>query len=114
MRRRARRCARTFAEEARQPNFPGLLVDFDHFSHDPGAADDGGGLDRRRWSRAATGFTRRCAGRDLGHAGADGRPLPAGVAGVESRRLRCVDRAGGPDGREAAASASAPARPRWR
>lgn len=26
---------RTFAEEARQPNFPGLLVDFDHASHDP-------------------------------------------------------------------------------
>jgi phage I-like protein len=26
---------RTFAEEARQPNFPGLLVDFDHSSHDP-------------------------------------------------------------------------------
>ena len=25
----------TFAEEARQPNFPGLLVDFDHSSHDP-------------------------------------------------------------------------------
>lgn len=25
----------TFQEEARQPNFPGLLVDFDHFSHDP-------------------------------------------------------------------------------
>jgi len=27
--------ARTFAEESRQPNFPGLLVDFDHASHDP-------------------------------------------------------------------------------
>jgi Mu-like prophage I protein len=26
---------RTFAEEAKQANFPGLLVDFDHFSHDP-------------------------------------------------------------------------------
>ena len=26
---------RTFDEEARQPNFPGLLVDFDHASHDP-------------------------------------------------------------------------------
>src|SRR5277367_2471302 len=25
----------TFNEEARQPHFPGLLVDFDHFSHDP-------------------------------------------------------------------------------
>jgi phage I-like protein len=25
----------TFNEEARQPNFPGLLVDFDHRSHDP-------------------------------------------------------------------------------
>jgi phage I-like protein len=27
--------ARTFAEESRRPNFPGLLVDFDHASHDP-------------------------------------------------------------------------------
>jgi phage I-like protein len=27
--------ARTFAEESRAPNFPGLLVDFDHASHDP-------------------------------------------------------------------------------
>src|SRR5262249_9092252 len=27
--------ARMFAEEARRPNFPGLLVDFDHASHDP-------------------------------------------------------------------------------
>jgi phage I-like protein len=26
---------RTFQEEAKGPNFPGLLVDFDHFSHDP-------------------------------------------------------------------------------
>jgi len=26
---------RTFAEEARRENFPGLLVDFDHASHDP-------------------------------------------------------------------------------
>jgi hypothetical protein len=26
---------RTFNEEAKQANFPGLLVDFDHFSHDP-------------------------------------------------------------------------------
>ena len=26
---------KTFQEEAKQPNFPGLLVDFDHFSHDP-------------------------------------------------------------------------------
>jgi hypothetical protein len=25
----------TFREEAKQPNFPGLLVDFDHSSHDP-------------------------------------------------------------------------------
>ena len=35
MRRRARPCCGTFNEEARQPNFPGLLVDFDHSSHDP-------------------------------------------------------------------------------
>ncbi len=52
----------TFNEEARQPNFPGLLVDFDHFSHDPAqpttAAGWIGGLEHRddglyaqiRWS----------------------------------------------------------------
>jgi len=52
----------TFTEEARQPNFPGLLVDFDHFSHDPAqpttAAGWIGGLEHRddglyaqvRWS----------------------------------------------------------------
>jgi phage I-like protein len=34
---------KTFQEEARQPNFPGLLVDFDHFSHDPAQATTAAG-----------------------------------------------------------------------
>jgi hypothetical protein len=68
---------RTFAEEARQPNFPGLLVDFDHASHDPAqpttAAGWIGALDHRddglyaqiRWSdlghQALTGGRYRLA-----------------------------------------------------
>jgi len=67
----------TFDEEARQPNFPGLLVDFDHFSHDPTqpttAAGWIGGLEHRedglyaqvRWSdlglQAVTGGRYRLA-----------------------------------------------------
>jgi hypothetical protein len=67
----------TFNEEARQPNFPGLLVDFDHFSHDPAqpttAAGWIGALDHRddglyaqiRWSdlghQALTGGRYRLA-----------------------------------------------------
>ncbi len=68
---------RTFNEEARQANFPGLLVDFDHFSHDPAqpttAAGWISGLDHRddglyaqiRWSdlghQALTGGRYRLA-----------------------------------------------------
>ena len=67
----------TFNEEARQPNFPGLLVDFDHSSHDPAqpttAAGWIGGLEHRddglyaqiRWSdlghQALTGGRYRLA-----------------------------------------------------
>ena len=99
MRRRARRCSRTFNEEARQPNFPGLLVDFDHFSHDPAQPTTaagwigGAGASRRRALRADPVVGPRPPG-------ADGRALPARVAGVEPGRLRSVDRAGAADGRE--------------
>ena len=64
----------TFNEEARRPNFPGLLVDFDHSSHDPAqpttAAGWIGGLEHRddglyaqiRWS-------------DLGHKALTAKPM---------------------------------------
>ena len=56
----------TFNEEARQPNFPGLLVDFDHFSHDPAqpttAAGWIGGLEHRE-----DGLYARIRWSDLGH-----------------------------------------------
>jgi phage I-like protein len=55
-----------FKEEARQPNFPGLLVDFDHSSHDPAqpttAAGWIGGLDHR-----AGGLYAKIRWSDLGH-----------------------------------------------
>ena len=57
---------RTFNEEARQPNFPGLLVDFDHFSHDPAhpttAAGWIGALEHRD-----DGLYARIRWSDLGH-----------------------------------------------
>jgi hypothetical protein len=57
---------RTFEEEARQPNFPGLLVDFDHFSHDPAqpttAAGWVSGLEHR-----ADGLYAQIRWSDLGH-----------------------------------------------
>jgi phage I-like protein len=56
----------TFAEEARQPNFPGLLVDFDHSSHDPAqpttAAGWIGGLEHR-----GDGLYAQIRWSDLGH-----------------------------------------------
>ena len=56
----------TFQEEARQPNFPGLLVDFDHSSHDPAqpttAAGWIGGLDHR-----GDGLYAQIRWSDLGH-----------------------------------------------
>jgi phage I-like protein len=56
----------TFAEEARQPNFPGLLVDFDHSSHDPAqpttAAGWISGLDHR-----SDGLYAQVRWSDLGH-----------------------------------------------
>lgn len=57
---------RTFQEEARQPNFPGLLVDFDHFSHDPAKPTTAAGwitaLDHR-----ADGLHAQVRWSDLGH-----------------------------------------------
>ena len=56
----------TFNEEARQPNFPGLLVDFDHSSHDPAqpttAAGWIGGLEHR-----GDGLYAQIRWSDLGH-----------------------------------------------
>ena len=56
----------TFNEEARQPNFPGLLVDFDHASHDPAqpttAAGWIGGLEHR-----GDGLYAQIRWSDLGH-----------------------------------------------
>jgi len=58
--------ARTFAEEARQPNFPGLLVDFDHASHDPAQPTTAAG-----WINAleprADGLYAQVRWSDLGH-----------------------------------------------
>jgi phage I-like protein len=83
----------TFNEEARQPNFPGLLVDFDHFSHDPAqpttAAGWIGGLDHRddglyaqiRWSdlghQALTGGRYRLASPVWNRADCDQWTAPA-------------------------------------
>jgi phage I-like protein len=83
----------TFNEEARQPNFPGLLVDFDHFSHDPAqpttAAGWIGGLEHRddglyaqiRWSdlghQALTGGRYRLASPVWNRADCDQWTAPA-------------------------------------
>jgi len=85
-------------------NFPGLLVDFDHSSHDPAQPTTAAG-GSAGWSIAGTGFMRRSAGRTWAR-GADRRAVPAGVAGVESRGLRSVD---GADGGWTRCGASAPA-----
>jgi phage I-like protein len=56
----------TFHEEARQPNFPGLLVDFDHASHDPAQPTTAAGwisaLDHR-----GDGLYAQIRWSDLGH-----------------------------------------------
>src|ERR1700689_5526235 len=62
---------RTFNEEARAENFPGLLVDFDHRSHDPAqpttAAGWIAGLEHR-----PGGLYARIRWSDLGHAALTG------------------------------------------
>ncbi len=82
MRRRAEAMTRTFQEEAKQPNFPGLLVDFDHFSHDPAQPTTAAG-----WLTALEhrddGLYAQVRWSDLGHPGAAGRAVPARFAGVE-------------------------------
>ncbi len=97
----------TFNEEARQPNFPGLLVDFDHFSHDPAqpttAAGWLGALEHRgdglyaqiRWSdlghQALTGGRYRLASPTWNRADCDQwtAPAPNGrdVVHLRPRRL---------------------------
>jgi hypothetical protein len=94
----------TFNEEARQPNFPGLLVDFDHSSHDPAqpttAAGWIGGLEHRddglyaqvRWSdlghEALTGGRYRLASPVWNRADCDHWTAPAGADGKEAIHLR--------------------------
>jgi phage I-like protein len=95
---------RTFEEEARQPNFPGLLVDFDHFSHDPAqpttAAGWIGALEHRddglyaqvRWSdlghEALTGGRYRLASPVWNRADCEQWTAPAGPEGREAVHLR--------------------------
>ena len=98
---------RTFAEEARQPNFPGLLVDFDHASHDPAQPTTAAGwinsLEPRgdglyaqiRWSdlghQALTGGRYRLASPVWNRADCDEWSAPAGDKGdalhLRPRRL---------------------------
>jgi len=96
--------ARTFAEEARQPNFPGLLVDFDHFSHDPARPSAAAGwvsaLEARgdglyaqvRWSdlgqAAVTGGRYRLVSPVWNRADCNSWTAPAGPAGQEAPHLR--------------------------
>src|SRR5450755_4524213 len=97
----------TFNEEARQANFPGLLVDFDHSSHDPAqpttAAGWIGGLEHRddglyaqiRWSdlghEALTGGRYRLASPVWNRADCDQWTAPASdgrdVVHLRPRRL---------------------------
>ena len=97
----------TFNEEARQPNFPGLLVDFDHSSHDPAqpttAAGWIGALEHRddglyaqiRWSdlghQALTGGRYRLASPVWNRADCDQWTAPANdgreVVHLRPRRL---------------------------
>jgi phage I-like protein len=96
--------ARTFAEEARQPNFPGLLVDFDHFSHDPARPSAAAGwvtaLEPRaeglyaqvRWSdlghQAVTGGRYRLVSPVWNRADCDSWTAIAGLTGQEALHLR--------------------------
>jgi phage I-like protein len=95
---------RTFQEESRRPNFPGLLVDFDHFSHDPAqpttAAGWIGALEHRddglyaqvRWSdlghEALTGGRYRLVSPVWNRADCEQWTAPAGPDGRETVHLR--------------------------
>ena len=99
---------RTFNEEARQPNFPGLLVDFDHASHDPAQPTTAAGwisaLDHRddglyaqiRWSdlghQALTGGRYRLASPVWNRADCDQWTASAGDREVAHLRPRRLDR----------------------
>jgi len=99
----------TFNEEARQPNFPGLLVDFDHSSHDPAQPTTAAGwissLEHRddglyaqiRWSdlghQALTGGRYRLASPVWNRADCDQWSAPANDGGdVVHLRPRRLDR----------------------
>ena len=95
---------RTFAEEAKGANFPGLLVDFDHFSHDPAkhsaAAGWVTGLEARgdglyaqvRWSdlgqAAVTGGRYRMVSPVWNREDCDSWTAAAGPEGQEAAHLR--------------------------
>jgi phage I-like protein len=95
---------RTFAEEAKQPNFPGLLVDFDHFSHDPAHPSAAAGwltaLEPRadglyaqvRWSdlgrQALTGGRYRLVSPVWNRSDCDTWTAPAGPEAKETAHLR--------------------------
>ncbi len=95
---------RTFQEESRRPNFPGLLVDFDHFSHDPAqpttAAGWIGALEHRddglyaqvRWSdlghEALTGGRYRLVSPVWNRADCEQWTAPAGPDGRDTVHLR--------------------------
>jgi phage I-like protein len=88
----------TFNEEARQPNFPGLLVDFDHFSHDPAqptmAAGWIGALEHR-----GDGLYAQIRWSDLGHQALTGGRYR--LASPVWNRADCDQwTASAPDGRE--------------
>jgi phage I-like protein len=94
----------TFNEEARAANFPGLLVDFDHFSNDParpteaagwiaGLEHRGDGLYARiRWSdlgqEALTGGRYRLASPVWNRADCEEWSAPSGPEGRERVHLR--------------------------
>ena len=95
---------RTFNEEAKQPNFPGLLVDFDHFSHDPAQPTTAAGwltaLDHRddglyaqvRWSdlghQALRGGRYRLVSPVWNRADCDAWIAPAGPDSKETAHIR--------------------------
>jgi len=95
---------RTFAEEAKRPNFPGLLVDFDHFSHDPAQPSAAAGwltaLEHRadglyaqvRWSdlgqEALTGGRYRLVSPVWNRADCETWTAPAGPEAKETAHLR--------------------------
>jgi len=87
---------RTFDEEARRPNFPGLLVDFDHFSHDPAQPTAAAGWISSLESRG-DGLYAQVRWSDLGHQALTGGRYR--LASPVWNRADC-DQWTAPDGRE--------------